>query len=119
MISKNIKNFIIAIAIIGGSFLIYSFFLNKSDDTNSSISSTPSTIETNQVDNTTGNQILKILSNLKTIKIDKNFFSEEVFTKLQDYSVNLTEEQTGRQNPFISVGAEPTQTPSDTSSGTR
>lgn len=110
MISKNIKNIVIAGVIIGASFLVYSFFI-KSSDSNESISSTPSAVEMNQTDNTTGNQILKILSNLKTIRIDKNFFSEPAFIELQDYSVNLTEEQVGRQNPFISVGAEPVQAP--------
>ncbi len=118
MISKNIKNIVIAGVIIGASFLIYSFFL-KSDGSNESISSTPSAVEMNQPDNTTGNQILKILGNLKTIRIDKNFFSEPSFTGLQDYSVNLTEEQVGRQNPFISVGAEPAQAPQATPNATQ
>lgn len=120
MISSNIKNIIIGVVVVGVSFFIYSFFVNKSkEEDNSSITSTRSAIESNQVENTTGSQILKILSNLKTIKIDKNFFSEEPFVKLQDYSVNLTEEQTGRENPFISTSFESMRSSSATSGSGR
>lgn len=105
MISPNIKNFIIAAVVIGAGFWLYSSFIVKTEDENSLISAVPATsgLEGND---TTGSQILKILSNLKTIRIDKNFFSDTSFTKLQDYSVNLTEEQAGRKNPFISTSVE-------------
>lgn len=119
MISSNIKNLTIGAVVIGVSFMAYSFFINKSDEGDSSITSTPSAVESNQVENTTGGQILKILSNLKTIKIDKGFFSEASFVELQDYSVNLTEEQTGRENPFISTSFESMRSPSATSSTSR
>lgn len=119
MISSNIKKITIGAVIIGASFFVYSFFINKSGEEDSSITSTPSAVESNQVENTTGGQILKILSNLKTIKIDKNFFSEASFVELQDYSVNLTEEQTGRENPFISTSFESVRSSSSTSSSAR
>lgn len=106
MISPNIKNFIIAAVVIGASFWIYSSFIVKSEDEDSLISAVPAASGLEASSDNTGSQILKILSNLKTIRIDKTFFSEASFTKLQDYSVNLTEEQAGRKNPFISPSVE-------------
>jgi hypothetical protein len=104
MISPNIKNFIIAAVIIGGGFWLYSAFFVKSAD-DSSLLVTPAESEAVFAGNSDGSRILSILSNMKTILIDKNFFSEPAFTQLKDYSVSLGDEQKGRQNPFLSAEA--------------
>lgn len=48
--------------------------------------------------------ILALLVDLKSIKIDRTFFETPALRTLQDFSVPLVEEPRGRANPFAPVG---------------
>lgn len=48
--------------------------------------------------------LLKVLTSLKSIKLDTSFFENKVFQSLVDFSVELTPEESGRPNPFSPLG---------------
>lgn len=54
----------------------------------------------------TGNEILNILTLLKTTKIDTGFFQNTAFKSLADFSVQLPSPETGRVNPFAPLEGE-------------
>ncbi len=47
-----------------------------------------------------GAEILGMLANLRSIKLDASFFENELFKGLVDFSVELEPEEAGRPNPF-------------------
>jgi len=51
-----------------------------------------------------GGEILKMLAELKSIKLDTSFFENKTFKSLVDFSVELTTEKAGRLNPFAPFG---------------
>lgn len=51
-----------------------------------------------------GKDLLKSLKVLKSVKLDTNFFEQEVFKGLVDYSQELPFEEKGRLNPFRPIG---------------
>jgi hypothetical protein len=48
--------------------------------------------------------ILVILSNLHTIKLDNSIFSDPTFLSLTNFGVELPPENVGRRNPFLPLG---------------
>ncbi|NOY35884.1 MAG: hypothetical protein GXP44_03160 [bacterium] len=51
-----------------------------------------------------GEEILKMLATLRSIKLDASFFENETFKSLVDFSVELVPEKAGRLNPFAPFG---------------
>lgn len=47
-----------------------------------------------------GDKIIKIISTLSSIKLNTDFFQEEMFLSLKDLSVRLVDGGMGRNNPF-------------------
>ncbi len=45
-------------------------------------------------------EIVRILSMLKGVSLKTDFFEDAVFLGLEDFSVQLAEEEMGRNNPF-------------------
>ncbi len=45
-------------------------------------------------------EMLKLLTDMKTIRLDGKIFENEVYVNLQDFSRNVIEEPIGRQDPF-------------------
>ena len=48
-------------------------------------------------------KILETLALLRSINIDTDFFNNEVFQRLIDFSRELTPESIGRSNPFLPI----------------
>lgn len=48
-------------------------------------------------------RIFNLLDQLKTIKLDTGFFENKFFNSLVDFSVELTPEPVGRDNPFAPI----------------
>jgi len=49
--------------------------------------------------------LLVVLDRIESIKLDEKFFENAAFLSLQDFSVVLTPEPTGRPNPFAPIGS--------------
>lgn len=50
--------------------------------------------------------LLSVLSNLHTIKLDESIFSDPAFQSLTNFGVELPPENVGRRNPFLPLGAQ-------------
>lgn len=51
-----------------------------------------------------GEEVLKMLAALKSIKLDVSFFENKAFKSFVDFSVKLVPEKAGRLNPFAPLG---------------
>jgi len=63
-----------------------------------------------------GGDLISLLLELKSIKLDTSILQNPVFLTLQDFSIELSPEPVGRPNPFapIGVGASPQQPDAET-----
>lgn len=52
-----------------------------------------------------GREILAILLNLKSLKLDASIFNSPVFQSLADFGQSIPERPRGRDNPFAPIGA--------------
>jgi hypothetical protein len=55
-------------------------------------------------ENQKGREILTLLADLKSVRLDESIFSDPVFQSLKDTSVELSAEPKGRPNPFAPIG---------------
>lgn len=110
MIIKNQKKILSLILIAIFAFfgiLIYFYYLGNKPIENQSLVSGTSAValagdELNIPES--GKDFLKTLKTLKKIKIDTEFFNQEVFKGLIDFSQELPFEEKGRLNPFAPLG---------------
>lgn len=51
-----------------------------------------------------GGELLTLLADMRTIRLDESLFSDPAFQELQDFSVALRSEPKGRPNPFAPLG---------------
>ena len=101
---KTIIITLIVIALFFGIAFYYSGSKGKSDNSvvalknpNTGVTALPSDIE--------GREVFRMLTVLKTIKLDTGFFDNDIFQSLSDFSVELLPEEAGRINPFAPLGA--------------
>lgn len=97
--SNLLKNLLIALSLAVILFLGYQVFL--SDDESTSILSTSNSLEGQAAQETQA--FLVRLQSLRDVKIDTAIFDEPAFRSFTDTRKELTDEPTGRSNPFIPV----------------
>lgn len=109
MLSK-IKNAIIFLSIAILLILVYVFFIKKSPEGASLVSSVNNPISTT---NSTSSlpaldkDFPPLLLNVKNIKLDDSIFSDKAFQTLTDSSITLIGDgNEGRANPFAPLGAD-------------
>ncbi len=103
-ILKRFQNIIIAAILIVGAFIGYTYFFAPSNGpvlTKQDASATPAVDQ----------DLISLLLELKSIKLDENIFSDVAFKSLQDFSQELVPEPVGRTNPFAPLGARTSVTP--------
>lgn len=103
---------IIIIVAIGAIFVGYRLFFGSSTPsapTDNLTSSAPAPTSTDPlVDTSVGNELLSILLNLRTIKLNDQIFSNSAFTSLRDFTITLAgNSPQGRPNPFAPIGTDP------------
>lgn len=47
-----------------------------------------------------GQDLLNLLNELESIELDDSIFSNEIFTSFEDYTIEITAQPVGRDNPF-------------------
>lgn len=88
------KNIIIIVAVIGLAFVVYTFlFGGEKGAALSSQDVNPSQTAVEQ-------ELIALLLELRSIKLDVSLFDSEEFISLQDFSQELVPEPVGRTNPF-------------------
>ena len=60
------------------------------------------------VDNSTEKEILSLLLELRSIKLDVSMFESSAFKALKDFGVTLDPEPVSRPNPFAPIGSDET-----------
>ena len=61
-------------------------------------------------------EILAILGNLRTIRLDNSVFADPLFLSLSDFGVTIPPAAAGRRNPFAPVGTDGTPASTSTTS---
>lgn len=97
------KKILIAIAIIGGIFLVYSIFFKANPEIESLLKSE------GQVDSADilGADIIKAINEINSLELDRSIFDDPVLSSLTDYSTDIEPEPKGRKNPFAPISSAP------------
>ncbi len=103
MTTKKLKILITILIILIIIFAYSLIFRGKDVKTDKNIASAPfkdteTTQQTAQLSE--GFEMIKILNQLKSIKLDTDFFENQIFKSLNDSSKELITEAKGRTNPF-------------------
>lgn len=94
----NIKNIVILVVVLGAAFYLYSYFFGGNSSTDALSVSGPA-VEGGGV----GKDLLVILADLRTLKLDDSIFTDPSFRALKNFRVELTPEPVGRDNPFAPI----------------
>ncbi len=98
-IKKN-KILLVTFVITFIAFVYFVFF--NGGDTVQNVISVDGTSYTGQT--AAGQEILSLLAQLRTLKIDSNLFSDDVWTSLRVFSVILPDTKPGKKNLFDPIG---------------
>ncbi len=101
---NRLLTFIVAIFVF--AVVYYAFFASKGDS-NSLLSSSASANPSAQ-----SQQLLVVLANLRTIRLNDAVFRDPVFLSLNDFGVVITPQNVGRRNPFAPFSPGATDVPS-------
>lgn len=86
----------VLLALIAGTYFYFSGYTATTTDT---VSAPEETITGNQ-------EVLRLLTELRSISLENDLFSDQAFQTLQDFGVNLESQPVGRSNPFAPIGVE-------------
>ena len=99
---KKYKNILIGALIVIAVFVVYSmFFAGEKPGTNILTSSSISGVQSSS-----NSELLLLLINLKSIRLNDSLFQDPSFGRLRDFGKDLVPEPTGRENPFSPVGSD-------------
>ena len=90
---KRFKTLIIVIVLATGGFFVYAHFFGGGAEPLLSQAATAATSPADQ-------NLITLLSQLKSIRLDNSIFTDNTFRSLQDFSQELVPEPIGRVNPF-------------------
>jgi len=104
--SKKLKILIAALVILI-IFFIYSVFFSGSGKQQNNLSASnnaaPAATAAKTNSFAEGQEILDMLSSLKSVKMDTEFFNDKTFKSLVDFSVETAPQPAGRSNPFSPI----------------
>ena len=98
-ILKKYKTTLLIIAIVAVAFIAYSFIFGGEKDNDLLTSDSLS-------DNTSAvveSDLLTLLLDIRSIKLDESVFSNKAFKSLEDFGQDIIPEPVGRENPFAPV----------------
>ncbi len=102
MNNKIIIAVIVIVVIIGGW---YGLSMSQSS-AGASLSSGGSLLGSTVVSGDEDSDVLKVLLDMRTIKLDDSIFQNPAFNVLKDTSQQIIPEPVGRDNPFAPVGSD-------------
>lgn len=95
--SSSKKTLLITIGLIILALLTY-FYLTGTPQDDAALVSTEAPKTTDAT--ATGARILTLLNQIKSLRIDSNFFTSNEYTSLVDHTVPIYEQPVGKSNPF-------------------
>ena len=93
---------IVALVVLGGGYMFYS--ANSMSESALISRGVDAPTEGSEARNQLRMDLLEVLSMLRSIKLDVEFFKNEKFQSLSDFSIELKKEEVGRSNPFLPLG---------------
>ncbi|MEX0917168.1 MAG: hypothetical protein WDZ90_01450 [Candidatus Paceibacterota bacterium] len=97
---KKYKNYVLvgalAVALVFGYFYIFG------GEEGPLLSS-----DTREEQTEVGQELLRLLLQIRSLELDDSIFSRPAFNQLQDFSQELVAEPVGRTNPFAPLGVDP------------
>lgn len=98
--TSSLKSVVIVAVIVAVAFLAYYFYKSgNSTESSSLLSSSSGQPDASQI----GSQVLSLLSQIQSLRIDDSLFSDPGYQTLRDYSVVIPAEDVGRDNPFAPI----------------
>ena len=91
------KTIIISIIVIIIAILAYFYMKGTPEDTTSSLESDGST----EASITVGSNVVSLLNQINSIKIDRKLFESNTYRSLIDHTVIVREQNVGKPNPFV------------------
>jgi len=108
-IQNNLKNIGITAVIVIGGFFLYSYFFGGSNVQTGVLSvTTPAA-----VDGVVGKDLLILLANLQTLRLDDSVFNDPAFRSFKNFRVDISPESIGRENPFAPLSGSGSSQSSD------
>lgn len=98
MLKINKKNIIFCLGLGLLGFFAYQHWTKAEVATQ--LISTNETVTADSV----GDETLQILSELRTLTLDEDIFTDKAFQSLEDFSMEIKEQPVGRNNPFAPLG---------------
>jgi hypothetical protein len=90
-LKNNLINILVVAVLVAAAFYAYTYF-SGGDENQAVLVTTPQ--------EEIGADLLEILTNLQTLKLDDSLFASPTFRNLKNFQVELTPEPVGRDNPF-------------------
>lgn len=101
-ILKKYKTTLLIIAIVIIAFIAYGFLFGGEKDDN--LLTSDSALENpDSAGAVVESDMLTLLLDIRSIKLDKSIFSDEAFKSLEDFGQDIVPEPIGRENPFAPV----------------
>lgn len=107
--SKATAIALVVIIVISFGLFFYYYQKDSTEDPTSSLETTDSA-ESNEA-RAASDRIVKILNQVSALQIDDTIFKTTVYKSLVDYSVQIPEQNVGRENPFAPVNGIITSAP--------
>jgi len=92
---SSMKSWIMIAGIILVALVAYYFFF-----ANAPLSTDAGTLQAQSGGNVVGAQVLTLLNQIQSLRINTTLFKSAAFQSLQDYSVQVPPQNIGRPNPF-------------------
>ena len=100
---KKYKNILVIVTIVVVAFVAYSMFFAGRDITTNILTS--STVGPG-IQSSVNSELLLLLINLKSIRLNDSLFGDPAFKELRDYGQDLVPEPLGRENPFSPIDSD-------------
>jgi len=101
--ASSLKSTVIVIVVIAIVLIAYFYYKGKSAPSASSSLLTQTSTDSSQV----GTQVLGLLNQIQSLRIDSTLFADPGYQTLRDYSVEIPPENVGRDNPFAPLPGAP------------
>lgn len=107
----NTKKIIIIVVVVVLAFIGYSFLISGNSSksgsgvTKQNVANTTSALASPTLDGP-GKEFVSQLLAIKTIKFNLDFFKDEVFRGLQDWTREILPQESGRPNPFAPLDSD-------------
>lgn len=92
------KSIIVIVVIVIIAAIVYFYYEGSAGPDSSALS-----LEAGGNADVVGAQVLGLLNQIQSLKIDRSFFTDPAYQTLRDYSVAIPPQNVGRPNPFAPI----------------